>query len=168
MAYNNKSKLPDTPWHIGFARKDENDPRRHKSRCIHLDDDVCKCGLSGCYMMHCAGSSHCRYYAEYQSQWDCFLEDMKTEEERNEEAAEVRAALYRKEKRDFVQTQLQLCTYNKQYRFYPTMRKCPFCNGFMQNLICDFCLAKFKVVKQITEEEMIEAGKIGYFLIEKL
>ena len=79
MAFNNKSKLPDTPWHVGYAYKEENDPRRHKAWCIHLHKGICKCGLSGCYMTHCAGSSHCKYYAEGQAQWDAYLEEMKTD-----------------------------------------------------------------------------------------
>lgn len=27
------NKLSDTPWHVGYTKKDENDPRRHKARC---------------------------------------------------------------------------------------------------------------------------------------
>ncbi len=168
MAFNNKGKLPDTPWHVGYAYKEENDPRRHKSWCIHLDNHICKCGLSGCYMTHCAGSSHCKYYAEKQAQWDDYLEEMKTEEEKNEEAAEIRAALYRKGKRDFVREQLESCTYNKRYRFLPAMLKCPFCHTRMKGLKCDFCLAKFKVVKQLTEENMKSAAEEGYFLIQEV
>lgn len=29
------NQLPDMPWHIGFVKKDEWDPHRHKARCIY-------------------------------------------------------------------------------------------------------------------------------------
>ena len=29
-----EKRLPDTPWHVGFVKKEEDDPRRHKARCI--------------------------------------------------------------------------------------------------------------------------------------
>lgn len=57
-------RLPDTPWHIGFIKKEEDDPRRHKSRCIFKEGSTCKCGDCISYMRRCSGSSHCRDYAE--------------------------------------------------------------------------------------------------------
>lgn len=59
-----KKILPDTPWHLGYAKKEENDPRRHKSRCIYLQDGKCRCGNSGAYTLKCPGSSHCIHYTE--------------------------------------------------------------------------------------------------------
>ncbi|MBO4439206.1 MAG: hypothetical protein J5798_07635 [Spirochaetaceae bacterium] len=53
-------KLPDTSWHIGYVKKDENDPRRHKSRCIYNNGKHC----SNSHMLYCQSSAHCRYYAE--------------------------------------------------------------------------------------------------------
>lgn len=29
------NQLPDMSWHIGFVKKDEWDPHRHKARCIY-------------------------------------------------------------------------------------------------------------------------------------
>lgn len=168
MAMDHKSKLPDTPWHVGYALKDENDPRRHKARCIHLHNHICKCGLSGCYMTACAGSSHCRYYAEGEAQWEAYLEEMKTDEEKAEEAAEIRAALYRKEKRDLVRRLLDSGTYDKRYFFSPAMIECPFCRIRIKGLECKYCLAKFKIVKKITEEAKKAAAKEGYFLIKSV
>ncbi len=168
MAFNNKSRLPDTPWHVGYAYKDEHDPRRHKAWCIHLDNGKCKCGFSGCYMTTCAGSSHCKYYAEGEAQWEQYLEEMKTEEEKAEEAAEVRAALYRKEKRDYVRAQLESGTYLSRFRFFPSMINCPFCRDKMKDLQCKYCLAKFKVVTTITEESIKNAAEEGFFLVKKV
>lgn len=56
--------LPDTPWYMGYAKKKENDPRRHKSRCIYLKEGICHCGTSGAYTLKCPGSSHCTSYTE--------------------------------------------------------------------------------------------------------
>lgn len=58
------NRLPDTPWHVGYAKKEESDPRRHKSRCVYLKDGICKCGYDGCYTRKCGGSSHCLHYSE--------------------------------------------------------------------------------------------------------
>lgn len=41
------NQLPDTPWHIGYITKDENDPRRHKARCVHYRDGVCLAPVQG-------------------------------------------------------------------------------------------------------------------------
>ncbi len=55
------TRLPDTPWHIGYIKKDEEDPRRHKKRCVFNENNHCKNShLNG----ECYGSSHCKYYAE--------------------------------------------------------------------------------------------------------
>ena len=59
-----ENKLPDTPWHMGYTKKEESDPRRHKSRCIYIKDGICKCGREGCYMRKCGGSAHCIHYSE--------------------------------------------------------------------------------------------------------
>ena len=56
--------LPDTPWHLGYAKKEESDPRRHKSRCVYLNNGKCRCGRSGAYTLKCPGSSHCTCYEE--------------------------------------------------------------------------------------------------------
>ena len=168
MAFNNKSKLPDTPWHVGYAYKDEHDPRRHKARCIHLEKSICHCRLCGCYMTNCVGSSHCKFYVEGQEDWDEFLEDMKTDEERKEEAAEYRANRYRREKQLYVKKLLTSGTYTTKYHFFPQMLKCPFCGDKLKNLQCKYCLAKFKVVTDITDDDVRKAAAEGIFLIKRV
>lgn len=62
-------RLPDTPWHVGYAKKDEDDPRRHKGRCIYF---IKKCTMpkSPYYMRECGGSAHCMSYSEGgQNEW---------------------------------------------------------------------------------------------------
>ena len=157
MANNHSSRLPDTPWHIGYAIKAENDPRRHKNKCIHLDEDLCTC-----LMVRCTGSSHCKFYAESQKQWEEYLEEMKTEDEK----ALDRAMLYRLEKRRYVRTLLERGDYVKKYRFFPGMINCPFCHERMKKLKCNYCFAKFKVVDVISETAIEQARQDGYFLIK--
>lgn len=59
-----KKQMPDTPWHVGYTKKENNDPRRHKSRCVYLKKGICYCKFSGSYLTKCGGSSHCKYYSE--------------------------------------------------------------------------------------------------------
>ena len=54
-----KKGLPDTAWNIRCLKKAEDDPRRHKSRCIYYEDGKCV----NVYEIHCNGSAHCRHYA---------------------------------------------------------------------------------------------------------
>lgn len=66
-------RLPDTPWHIGYVTKDEDDPRRHKARCVYNDGRKCR----NVYMLECCGSAHCRFYAETEEDARKYREDMK-------------------------------------------------------------------------------------------
>ena len=76
-----KHRLPDTPWHIGFVKKDESDQRRHKSRCVHIKNGKCTYGKSNNYKMKCSGSAHCMYYAETKRQSEKVYIDTRTAEE---------------------------------------------------------------------------------------
>lgn len=69
---NNNRKLPDTPWHVGYAKKEIDDPKRHKSRCIFYDKGHKKCRnlRVGSYQMLCPGSAHCKGYAESEEAWN--------------------------------------------------------------------------------------------------
>lgn len=55
----NPSQLTGVPWHVEIPTMDENDTRRHKSRCEHYDNGHCKQ-----YATKCSGSAHCVYYLE--------------------------------------------------------------------------------------------------------
>ena len=54
----------DTPWHIGYAKKAEDDPCRDKRCCIFLKHGKCTNGVSGAFALRCPGSSHCERYTE--------------------------------------------------------------------------------------------------------
>ncbi len=56
---NNGRRMPDTPWHIGYAKKDEDDPRRDKRRCVYYASGHCQYRKERCF-----GSSHCGNYSE--------------------------------------------------------------------------------------------------------
>lgn len=56
------SKDIGTPIHTGYLHS--NDDRRHKSRCIYYNNNICKCGKSGCYLIKCYGSTHCIFYED--------------------------------------------------------------------------------------------------------
>ena len=82
-----KHCLPDTPWHIGYVKKEGGDPRRHKARCVHIDSNgICKCPKSGCYTLKCNGSSHCKFYAETIGQWQSVRRNTLSIEEETTEA----------------------------------------------------------------------------------
>ena len=63
MAKRQPKNLPDTPWHIGYPKKKENDPRRHRSRCIYYDKKTTKC-MRGVSYSYCPGSARCSGYRE--------------------------------------------------------------------------------------------------------
>ena len=53
--------ISGTPWHFGTISLNEDDERRHQSRCIHFDKDTRSCSY---YREHCRGSAHCMKYLE--------------------------------------------------------------------------------------------------------
>lgn len=86
-------RLPDTPWHIGFTKKKEADPRRHKSKCIHYKSGKCNYGKLAVYGKTCPGSAHCKYYAENKTQQK--LVRLKTETVEEQEIRIKEQTLYR-------------------------------------------------------------------------
>ena len=95
----NKLKFPDTPWHIEYTKKAEDDPRRHKARCIYIEGDICHCGYDKYFLSKCGGSSHCNHYSETS------IEDEEEKRKHNEIDAIVRSGILnseRKMKKDVV------------------------------------------------------------------
>ncbi|MDO5519875.1 MAG: hypothetical protein Q4G58_05215, partial [bacterium] len=56
--------MQGTPWHIGFTKTQEGDPRRHRSNCksYNFEKKRCTNRKSLYWDMHCGGSAHCDYY----------------------------------------------------------------------------------------------------------
>lgn len=53
------SEMQGVPAHLEFLHKDEDDARRHKTRCVHYKDEYCKY-----YKRKCYGSRFCEVYKE--------------------------------------------------------------------------------------------------------
>jgi len=90
MKDSRSSRLPDTPWHVGFAKKKEDDPRRHRSRCVHYYTGSKLCGAreSMYFGKTCPGSSHCAYYAETWEDAKRLKENSRTIDEEGAEEAD--------------------------------------------------------------------------------
>ena len=64
----NQRTIQGTPWHMGFGdRKKEDDPRRHKVRCVYFRHYDAESDMENyCLKSHkyCKGSAHCTKYSE--------------------------------------------------------------------------------------------------------
>lgn len=76
-----RKQLPDTPWHIGSPKMKESDHRRLNKWCVHYDSSICTEPKSGCYLLRCAGSSHCKFYAEDEKTSEKIERDNRTQAE---------------------------------------------------------------------------------------
>ena len=55
------NRLTGTTWHVEKATRKDDDPKRHKSRCVYYRKSDSYCiQLVG----KCGGSAHCKYYIE--------------------------------------------------------------------------------------------------------
>jgi hypothetical protein len=53
------SSMTGTPWHTELMRRGDNDPRRHKTKCVNYDTKTKQCKKQ---KFKCIGSAHCDYY----------------------------------------------------------------------------------------------------------
>lgn len=143
------NRLPDTPWHVGYSKKEEGDPRRHKARCIFYTKSHCKNGRSGCFMQKCGGSSHCIYYAENEDQWEKVWNQTKTaediEREKQEEYDQRRKA-YQKSIMQKAAALLKADRYAFRSRSFDNLHRCPICDSNLSNgevKFCRYCRAYF-------------------------
>ena len=162
-----KRALPDTPWHVGYTKKEEADPRRHKGRCIYLEEGVCHCGESGAFTLKCPGSSHCTSYAEN-------LEQDKRNKERHK-SIEVecweRADKYKKNMRQRCENSMQNEKMKYWHKNILLMSDCPFCgerfhkgkNRNNQYRICEYCGAVYHIV----DSEKSAAIDVQEFLVKR-
>ena len=140
MVENNR--LPDTPWHVGYAKKQENDPRRHKARCIHYRDG--QCGWKANYSGKCIGSSHCMEYSES-------LEDFKKLQESRKTTEQIERDNIDKYKKSLEPKKEQLERSNNPYKY----RKCSELN---RCLVCDEHLYKEKYEDKL--EKVLENPQV--------
>lgn len=152
-------RLPDTPWHVGYAKKEEDDPRRHKSRCIHNKNGICMSTRSHYCKEKCGGSSHCSDYAESYEEYEKIIEDNKTVEELARDNREKYRENIKKKKKDFVKT-------NNAYTYKSTehIHKCLLCDEGLKKLThslkkCPFCGLYYVNIQHLTEETIMNEVK---------
>ena len=123
-------KVPDTPWHIAFIKKDENDPRRHKARCFYYQNRECHCVRSSYYTLECPGSSHCTNYRE---------DEETTQDIRSIQEERKRAENYRRLKIKMrIDLQNKLSKEELFLKYGKTLI-CPICSDRLINGVCKYC-----------------------------
>lgn len=123
-------KVPDTPWHIGFIKKDESDPRRHKARCFYYQNGECHCVRSSYYTLKCPGSSHCSRYREDEETVQV-IRNIQEERKRAEKYHELKIKM-----RIDLQNKL---SEEELYLKYGKTLICPICSGRLINDECKYC-----------------------------
>lgn len=140
-------QLPDTPWHVGYAKKKADDPRRHKNRCVNNKQGMCHSTKTDYYRLKCPGSSHCRAYAETIADYEELLANNAT----IDDIATMNKQAFRKEleirKRNLARAKLTvrqrktgdlrecLVCHTALLKVSNTvsLKKCPFCNMYYVN-----------------------------------
>ena len=158
-------RLPDTPWHLGYAKKDEDDPRRHKARCIHYKVEICNCTRSYYYQEKCGGSSHCAVYSESDSAYEQLLESKKSADEIAADNREKYRQSLIKRKRDFVKKST-----SHMYKGTEHLNKCLLCDDILKKLMyslkkCQFCGLYYVNIQDFTLEKVIEEIKAEEVMI---
>lgn len=145
-----KKRLPDTPWHIGFTKKEEDDPRRHKARCVFLFGNVCKNGHSGCFQLKCGGSAHCSFYAESMISWQEVWKRVRSiaqEKEENQQENHDRAKILQSRRMNDASGKLNEDRKQFLERSFSGTRFCLICNtklvGKDPVKICPYCRAVY-------------------------
>lgn len=150
-----KNRLPDTPWHVGFAKKKDEDPRRHKARCIHIDlDGKCKCSKAGAYPGKCCGSSHCIFYAETWGQWETVKANTQTVEEEAAERIERYKVSLRKKRKKLIED----LTAAVHYVNLDKITKCAVCDEKLRKKMRQ-CIVSF-VVLIISMKNKLRSAKV--------
>lgn len=139
------NRLPDTPWHVGYAKKEEDDPRRHKARCIHNKGGFCTSTRSNYCKEKCGGSSHCLEYSESIDDYEKSLESRKTIEELAQDNRDKYREIVKAKKRAFINESNRHVSKNtdmlhrcllcdeglKQIKY--SLKKCKFCGMYYVN-----------------------------------
>lgn len=130
-------RLPDTPWHMGYVKKDEDDPRRHKARCIHYSGG--NCWRNNIFVIRCVGSSHCEDYSESYEEYRKIQEERKTVKQKEaDNINKYRASLENNK------LQLERGNNPNKYRKVSDLNRCLICDEHLKSIIsslkqCPFC-----------------------------
>lgn len=152
-------RLPDTPWHVGYAKKAEDDPRRHKARCIHYVNGECNSSRSHYYRETCGGSSHCGEYSETYEDYRKKLKERRTADEIERENIEKYKAGLDKKKRELAKSDNILC-----YKPTDYIRKCLVCDEKLKKIKyslkkCGFCGMYYVDIQDSTNLEVLQLVK---------
>ncbi|MCI5620712.1 MAG: hypothetical protein MR355_04000 [Lachnospiraceae bacterium] len=152
-------KLPDTPWHVGYIKKEEDDPRRHKARCIHNVDGECRSTCSNYYRETCGGSSHCDDYSETVADYKKLLEERKT-------ADEIERENIQKYKLSLLQKKKELTKTDNAYSHKTTksIRRCLVCNEGLESVKyslkkCLYCGMYYLNINDSTNPDILDIVK---------
>lgn len=149
-------RLPDTPWHLGYAKKDEDDPRRHKARCIHNNNGICTSSRSNYCKETCGGSSHCEEYSESREEYEKLLESRKTIEEISRDNREKYREIIKKKKKEFVNEPNP-----HSYQSTEKIHRCLLCDEGLSKIKyslkkCKFCGMYYVNVQDFQKSDVIE------------
>lgn len=152
-------RLPDTPWHVGYTKKADDDPRRHKSRCIHYMNGKCNSSCSHYYKESCGGSSHCEEYSETYEDYLRKLQDRKTAGEIEHEIIEKYKAGLARKKKELVKSSNSNC-----HKPTEKIRKCLVCDEYLENETlslkkCTYCGMYYVNINDFTEDRVLEIVK---------
>lgn len=140
-----KKQLPDTPWHLNYVFKEEDDPRRHKARCIYYSAGTCRCIRSSCYKTKCFGSSHCSEYAESYKKYAKHRTEDRTADEIEQDNINKYIYSLKPKKKQLIKSQnkylyfssekLRFCLVcnDKLLTIEKSLRKCSFCGMYYVN-----------------------------------
>lgn len=154
-----EGRLPDTPWHVGYAKKDEDDPRRHKARCIHYRKGICMSTRSNYSHEKCGGSSHCSDYSESYKDYEKLLESKKTVDEIARENREKYRKSVKKRKSEFIKKSNAYA-----YKSTDTLKRCLLCDEGLKKLArsvkkCSFCGLFYVNIQDMTEVDVMNIVK---------
>lgn len=152
-------RLPDTPWHVGYAKKAEDDPRRHKARCIHNLNGECNSSRSNYYKETCGGSSHCGEYSETQEDYQKKLEERKTADEIERKNIDKYKAGLAKKKRELAKSNNIMC-----HKPTEDIRRCLVCDEGLKKIRyslkkCSYCGMYYVNLQDSTELDVLQVVK---------
>lgn len=160
------NKLPDTPWHVGYTKKDENDPRRHKARCIHYSYG--KCGWMANYTGRCIGSSHCMDYSESQEEFARLQDGRKT-------AEEIERDNINNYKKSLELKKEKIEKSDNPYKYRPSedLIHCLICDEHLYNIKyslkkCKYCGMFYVNIEDSTRDEVIDIVKAESIFVMNL
>lgn len=151
----------DVGFHVGFVTKAEDEPRRHKSRCVYFQEGKCMCGKLRCYTCKCPGSAQCSQYSETEPESLEYILEKRAEERRRAEST----------RNIFITKMKETPKMSFLNKSFDNMDVCPVCNSRLfrvkgrENVKeCKYCTSKFVRVHQNVE---LDTDAETFFIMNK-